>query len=66
MNRVVNGFIISPMVLGLLMSIFNGLFGDSEFHFVPIMIGFVIYSLFAYFFTALLAVPAYFIVKKNS
>ena len=65
MNRVVKGFIISPMALGLLMSIFNALFGDSEFHFVPIMIGFVIYSLFAYFFTALLAVPAYFIVKKN-
>ena len=65
MNRAAKGFIISPLILGLLMSLFNALFGDSEFHFTPILIGFVIYSLFAYLFTLVLAVPAYLIVKKN-
>ena len=58
MNRAAKGFIVSPLVLGLLMSLFNALFGDSEFHFTSILIGFVIYSLFAYLFTLVLAVPA--------
>ena len=66
MNRVLKGFIIAPIILGILMSIVNVLFGGIDFSFSGFLIVAVLYSIFAYFFTALLALPTYLIMKKLS
>jgi len=64
MSRVFKGFIFAPIILGLLMSVYNVLFGDLEFDIRAIIFGTLIYSIFAYFFTLLLALPTYLIAKK--
>ena len=64
MNRVLKGFIIAPITLGLLMSIYNISFEGIKSDLSVLIFGTVLYSFFAYFFTLLLALPSYFIVKK--
>lgn len=65
MNRVVIGFIFSPLVLAFILSVWNTLSGESPTKdLTSILFGVALYALIAYFFTFTLALPSYLITKK--